>query len=111
MSNQAKTHDIVDGPNKALLSMALLYANELASPALEFVFQKTEGLHDGHFRFTKNLDTGKVYEDFFIQAIEAEDGSRESWNITARSEVHGKAEIYFRTDSREGVIEFLEIEE
>ncbi len=115
MSSRPKNHDIIDGPSKMALSMALFCSNELKSPTVEFTFEKREGLDDGHFRqstggFGGIEERHIIQERLIIQAVKAEDGSNESWIITARSDTHGKVEIYFRTDSREGWIEFLDLE-
>lgn len=111
MSNQSQVRPIVDGPSKAMLSMALFYAEELSMPELEFVFRREGGVGEESFRWTVDHETGKVYEDFRILSVEREDGSGESFNIRARHNSHGKVKIYFRTDSREGTIEFLDIEQ
>jgi len=110
MSNQSEIRPIVNGPSKAKLSMALFYAEELSIPEVEFVFKREGGIGNVSFRWTVDLDTGKVYEQFRILSVEREDGSGESFNIRARHETHGRVKIYFRTDRREGFIEFLEIE-
>jgi hypothetical protein len=111
MSNQDQVRPIVDGPSKVMLSMALFYAEELSIPEVEFTFKREGGVGSESSRWSVDHDTGKVYENFRILSVERAGGSGVSFDIRARHKSHGRVKIYFRTDIREGSIEFLEIEE
>jgi len=115
MSNQSGVHSVVNGPTKAMLSEAL-FNGQQSETGVQFVYEKeaSKAVSGVSLWQTGSQQTQakkmKIVKEFHILSVEREDGSGESFNIRARHETHGRVKIYFRTDRREGFIEFLEIE-
>lgn len=69
----------------------------------------------GKYELERALFDGKIVQltiaggrelNVLILSVEAEDGSRESWNLVGRNFDHGRFKAYFETRRRHGTIEF-----
>jgi hypothetical protein len=95
-----KDYQIVAGPSKADLQDAL--------------FKKGDDGHSRKVKFTILTPNNFVVEAS-VSSVEAEDGSRESWNIigyalnvTTQRKSAPKLKIYFTTHRRTGVLSFVD---
>jgi len=101
----SKAFEIKNGPSKFSLSFAL--------------FGEKRGENNNHVEFSvadPTLQGRIIIIHVAVQGIEAEDGSREAWNIWgyktyetgAKKRTWNKVKIHFRTDRRSGCLQILD---
>lgn len=87
MESRMATLKITNGPSKLDLMLALFDRPQQGTSSRKATFVTEDGKH--------HIVT--------ILSVEAEDGSRESWNIKAHI-AEKNLSIYYRTDNREGFV-------
>jgi hypothetical protein len=87
---------IVNGPGKYEISTSLFHGDHSQRIVVKFTTQAEQ--NNG-----KKFD---IIEPIYINQVEREDGSGESWNIDGRNP-NGKVKIYYNTKNRNGIIYFL----
>ena len=94
-------YQIIDGPSKMDLMLGLFDNSNKHPRTVEFTIAPVI------VNVLPDVLGEKEQVSVFVDSVQAEDGSGESWNICGRcADKRGKVKIYFSTQRRAGHLEF-----